>query len=423
VTNASSGGRGFESRRPTTNLMARAFCRLSNRARQCVLPDSTVAGRANGLDTLRATAIALVFMYHYMVFVSDQPTFGWASEVGWAGVDLFFVLSGYLIANQIFAGLTKGRRVSLKFFYIRRAMRTWPAFWVVLAVYFIFPNQVGGDTLLPLWKYLTFTQNFGLHGGTSFSHAWSLCIEEQFYFVLPILVLAGVWDAKPKAWALMSILLGVGIASRTVLWFSHGQLKGGYYPYIYYATLCRFDEFLPGIAVAMIKSFYPSTWDALTKRGHSILAVGLIITAVMLVLADRLYLVKGYGYGLFMTSVGFSMLAIAFSVLIIAALSPSSWLHRVRIPGAYHVALWSYSEYLSHKAIATFVKQQFVRWDLPQAWMLAAITMACLLAGWMLSSVVEAPFMRLRNRLAPTIFSAAPGLLPKTEPSRAASMR
>src|SRR5437868_15457524 len=98
--------------------------------------------RTLGLDTLRALAITLVFMYHYMVFVSGTPTFGWLSVVGWVGVDLFFVLSGYLIANQLFAGMARGETLSLKAFYARRGLRTWPAFWVVLAAYFLFPAEM-----------------------------------------------------------------------------------------------------------------------------------------------------------------------------------------------------------------------------------------------------------------------------------------
>ena len=70
--------------------------------------------RNPGLDTLRAAAIVLVFVYHYMCFVSGEPTFGAASVGGWVGVDLFFVLSGYLMANQIFSGVVRGRQLSLR---------------------------------------------------------------------------------------------------------------------------------------------------------------------------------------------------------------------------------------------------------------------------------------------------------------------
>ncbi|MDZ7902150.1 MAG: acyltransferase [Rheinheimera sp.] len=104
-------------------------------------PNTRLQGsRLQGLDLLRAVAIALVFMYHYMVFVSHEPTFGWLSQIGWVGVDLFFVLSGYLIGNQLFKGLAQQQTLSFRRFYWRRAMRTWPVFWLVLALYFYYRN-------------------------------------------------------------------------------------------------------------------------------------------------------------------------------------------------------------------------------------------------------------------------------------------
>ena len=69
--------------------------------------------RIHGLDTLRALAVSLVVLHHYTLFVSDAPTFGWVGTMGWAGVDLFFALSGYLIGNQIFAALGSARGFGL----------------------------------------------------------------------------------------------------------------------------------------------------------------------------------------------------------------------------------------------------------------------------------------------------------------------
>ena len=89
-------------------------------------------------------------MYHYQVFVSGEDTFGWLSTIGWVGVDLFFVLSGYLIGNQIFAELRRTETLSLKRFYARRFLRTLPNFYVVLALYFLFPVAMGGKTPPPL---------------------------------------------------------------------------------------------------------------------------------------------------------------------------------------------------------------------------------------------------------------------------------
>ena len=369
--------------------------------------------RDYGLDTLRALAIGLVFVYHYMVFVSHEPTFGWASVVGWVGVDLFFVLSGYLIANQLFAGIRRGQALSLKAFYARRALRTLPVFWLVLAAYFLFPSVMGGRTPPPLWSFLTFTQNFNLQPGTAFSHAWSLCIEEQFYLVLPLLLVLGLRFGSRRAhgWALLVLLMVVGIASRAVLWMAYGRESvgniDGYHPNIYYATLGRFDEFLPGIAVAMLKNFHPAQWQRVTRHGHVVFGLGVAASAVMLYAVHRHYYVDGYGYSFFMTAFGYSLIAMAFAVLVVAALSPGSWLHRVRIPGAFHLAMWSYSIYLSHKAIAHVVQGQTKAFGLSSASTLVLITLACVIAGAALYQWVEAPFMALRKRRFPTSFPTA----------------
>jgi peptidoglycan/LPS O-acetylase OafA/YrhL len=365
---------------------------------------AVAGGRANGLDTLRAAAITLVFVYHYMAFVSGEPTFGWASVVGWTGVDLFFVLSGYLIANQIFAGIAREQPLSVKSFYARRALRTLPVFWFVLALYFLFPAGMGGNTPPPLWRFLTFTQNIGLHPGTAFSHAWSLCIEEQFYLILPLVLVAGsrLRCNRSQGWALLFGLILVGVATRSILWLSYGARNGGYHPHIYYATQCRFDEFLPGVAVAMLKNFHRPVWDRITRHGQRILAGGAVATAVLLYLVYRFYDIEGYGYTFFMTAAGYSLVAMAFAILVVAALSPGSWLYRIRIPGAYHIALWSYSIYLSHKALAMLLKRQLEVLALPSGALPAIVATASILAGALLYRLIEAPFMRLRARWFPT---------------------
>ena len=370
------------------------------------------SARTNGLDTLRALAIILVFAYHYRLFVGAEPSLGWPSVVGWVGVDLFFVLSGYLIANQLLAGLARGEHVSLKAFYARRGLRTWPTFWVVLAAYFMFPAFMGGKTPPPLWTFLSFTQNFGLQPGTAFSHAWSLCIEEQFYLVLPLVVLAALrFGSRPaQAWALLVALMTVGIVSRGVLWAQFGredfgQIEG-YYPNVYYATLCRFDEFLPGVAVALLKNLDPLVWQRLARHGQALWWAGMAATALVLRGVFRYYYIDGYGYGGFMSVFGHSLIAMAFGVLVMAALTPTSWLHSVRIPGARALAAWSYSIYLSHKAVFFVVGGYAHRQAWPHTVTLAAATAASVLVGVALYRLVERPFMALRESRFPSIFVA-----------------
>jgi peptidoglycan/LPS O-acetylase OafA/YrhL len=149
----------------------------------------TTQNKFFGLDHLRALAIIMVFIYHYGRLFPHPEWTNVMGKFGWTGVDLFFVLSGYLISSQLFSRLHKGREISVKKFYLKRFFRIIPVYLFIVAVYFCFPQVREREALAPIWKYLTFTQNYGLdlrRQGT-FSHAWSLCIEEQFYFCLPLI--------------------------------------------------------------------------------------------------------------------------------------------------------------------------------------------------------------------------------------------
>ncbi|MES2630244.1 MAG: acyltransferase [Bacteroidota bacterium] len=154
---------------------------------------ASTSPRLHGLDHLRALAIFIVFFYHYQLPFFGHPA--WLTEAaafGWVGVDLFFVLSGFLISSQVFAAIGNSGTFELKSYFIKRVFRILPAYLVVVAVYFIVPVFRERESLPPLWKFLTFTQNIGLDNFTegTFSHAWSLCVEEHFYLVLPFTLLA-----------------------------------------------------------------------------------------------------------------------------------------------------------------------------------------------------------------------------------------
>jgi peptidoglycan/LPS O-acetylase OafA/YrhL len=377
----------------------------------------SLTGRNAGLDTLRALAIVLVFTNHYMLFVSGGPTFGWFGEIGWTGVDLFFALSGYLIGNQILGGIRRqqgpgGERFSLVRFYARRLLRTLPNFYVVLALYALWPYFRGTLVLPPLWKFLTFTQNIALVPGTAFSHAWSLCVEEQFYFLLPAvaLAIAACRRSLLLAWLTVAGALLAGMAIRSYLWTHHvgPEEQGGfnYYTLIYYSSLCRFDELVAGVALALLKNHHAGIWTRITSFGNWTLAAG----AALLALTWTLFLEDHYGYA--MTVVGYPMLGLSFTLLLVAALSPGSLLQRLRVPGAASIALWSYAIYLTHKTLCVLLRAplQDAGWG-PDTWQaIVLMSAASILAGWLLHLLVETPFMKLRDRFVPGNFSrsAAP---------------
>ncbi|PTT77482.1 hypothetical protein DBR42_25095 [Pelomonas sp. HMWF004] len=143
--------------------------------------------RLPGLDLLRSIAIVWVMLFHSFVAGGLGPDFAWLSRYGWAGVDIFFVLSGFLIGSQLLQTLQRGQRLSLPDFYARRAWRILPAFTVVLAVYLAFPVLREEPGLEAWWQFATFTLNLFIDYGSNqaFSHAWSLCVEEHFYLLFP----------------------------------------------------------------------------------------------------------------------------------------------------------------------------------------------------------------------------------------------
>jgi len=150
----------------TTSLRLEVDPRFQDRERQA------------GLDLLRALAIVVVVIYHAALFGFKLPSR--VDRFGWIGVDLFFVLSGYLIGGQLLAPLARDRPIKLGRFFARRALRIMPAYFIVLAIYFLLPSwREYPEMSQPLWKFLLSVQNIALHGGTAFSHAWSLSVEGQ----------------------------------------------------------------------------------------------------------------------------------------------------------------------------------------------------------------------------------------------------
>lgn len=354
--------------------------------------------RLAGLDTLRALAIALVLMSHYNGFVSQAPTFGIPGAIGWAGVDLFFVLSGYLIGNQLLGPAARGEALSLKTFFARRLLRTLPNYYAVLAVYLLMPHSpIAGKSMAPTWRFLTFTQNIGLNYGETFTHSWSLCIEEQFYLVLPlaVMLLVGSRRTPRLLWAGLCAAIAAGITARGVA-FMDG--KDVFAAPVYYSSLCRFDELLPGVAIAILKNFHGEAFARLLRHGNALLLAGLAMAAAVL------YGVMNEVPNAFLASaLGFSLVSVSFALLTCAALSPASVLNRLRVPGAASLALWSYAIYLVHKPVFMALRPQLLVRGIDPG---APLTVVCVMAaaimgGWLLYTVVETPFMRLRARSYP----------------------
>jgi peptidoglycan/LPS O-acetylase OafA/YrhL len=357
--------------------------------------------RLAGLDTLRALAIAVVMVFHLHGLLPDsfQPV----ARFGWMGVDLFFVLSGYLIGSQLLKPVRDGRSVSLPGFYRKRAYRILPVYGVVLALYVFWPLWREEPGMSPLWQFLTFTENFfdNYAINQAFSHVWSLCVEEHFYLLLPMIVV--LMSRKAAAWktiALLVLFVALGLGIRSYVYF-HGLLPLGrdsgefsvrYIERIYYPTYTRLDGLLAGVALALMRIFRPGWWSALLQRANWLLAGGVaLMGGTLWMFADR--------FGSMGTVIGFPLMAVAMAMLVMAGADRRCWFGRVRVPGAKLVATLSYSLYLMHKEVAHLDTLWLPKVMEAHDWRTVAVIVAsCVAAAGLMYVAVERPFLALRDR-------------------------
>lgn len=364
--------------------------------------------RLPGLDLLRSLAIVWVMCFHTFLIGGLGPDWEWLTRFGWAGVDIFFVLSGFLIGSQLLQALQRGAALPLRAFYARRAWRILPAFAVVLGVYQAFPALREAPGLAPAWQFATFTLNLFIDYSRdqAFSHAWSLCVEEHFYAVFPLLALA--MTRRPSAarfMALCGLLVLGGIALRTGVWL-HNDATQPDRPWfiedLYYPTWMRLDGLLTGVVLATLRVYRPQRWAWLQARAPWLLAAGLLLVGLALALFRQ-------RTGLLANAVGWPLLSWGFGLLVVAATVPQGLLARAALPGTGWLAAVSYSLYLSHK-LAQHAVHTWVAPALP--WQGLALfpvyAGAILAAGAVLHYAVERPGLALRDRWGRRPADAAP---------------
>ncbi len=356
--------------------------------------------RAIGPDILRALAILLVAGSHMYnpalpdLFATTMQSFGWL------GVDIFFVLSGYLIGTELLKPVKAGDAPDLRVFYLKRCLRILPVFWLILALYVLFPILREGETMASPWRFLTFTLNFGLDIRTmrTFSHAWSLCVEEHFYLLLPLLILA-LRRARQSwlAWLLPVVIILGGMALRHGLWTAWKAAGGhtvDFMSLLYYPSYTRFDGLVLGVSMAALRLFHREAWNHIARP-----SLTLPCAAFCLLLA--LWMVKRDGF--ILTELGSVVLyplfglGVAFTLAALLELEPLiQWARRT---GLGFIAAISYSFYLCQK----MVYHADGLW-LPKAWMTGWAAVAiyygtAIAVGAVLYFTVERSALILRRHL------------------------
>ena len=320
-----------------------------------------VAGRVPELDGIRGLAMVLVLIWHYFaVQVQTQP--GTLAAYGmklfsltWAGVDLFFVLSGFLIG-----GILLDQRAAPHYFrgfYVRRFCRIFPLYYLMRGLFIV--GTASGFSIrddayvwlfadpLPLWSYATYLQNFsmagtGAHGPNWLGITWSLAIEEQFYVVLPLMI--RVFPLRALPWVLL-LLVAAAPAFRGLMLaqLPHGGLAD------YVLLPGRWDALFLGVLGALaIRHASPRAWLA----AHPGMIRWVVGTCAVIIVG---LLAKSQGIGSAgMAWFGHTILALmALGLVFLAIIPADGWVRRFfRNSSLVWVGTVSYGIYLFHQPVA-----------------------------------------------------------------------
>ena len=379
------------------------------------------AGFIPPLDGLRGVAILMVMLHHSTRF---RQTTGFDGPIGsllafcWTGVDLFFVLSGFLITG-ILLDTRGGERYFINF-YARRTLRIFPLYYLVLLLAFVvlpkFPaifaaltGQVGvpaeeqvellaAQAEVPQWPYWLYLTNFSIadrgwaHGLTDIG--WSLAIEEQFYLVWPLVI----WLCPPRriAW------LCTGIYVAEVFARSYARASDVAALPIYVVTWFRLDGFVIGalLAIAQRRGIMP----ALDRLAPTVVMAGVAGLITCAILGGH-----PWWWNRRMQQFGYSLIAVTAGAMLVSAITrpaDSVWPRILSAGWLRAFGKYSYCLYLIHVPVIRAVREYvFNPWEYEalapftgQMLFYAVTTAPAFALAWLSWRLFEAPILRLKER-------------------------
>ena len=358
--------------------------------------------QVKGLDGLRGLAVIAVVLYHF--FPSLLPG-------GYLGVDLFFVLSGFLITSLLVREFRTSGRISLKDFWVRRFRRILPAAVSVLVMCTALVAWIGGDLAVGLrqqflgtlffvnnWTQIATSQSYFADNEIQvFAHYWSLAVEEQFYVIWPLLI-TGIFlisRHKPRRLPiLVSTLLALGSDVAMALIFVPGEDPTR----VYYGTDTHAFGLLTGAVLSLLMTSTQSnpqadSWAAAGKAESRI--AGVIGTLALIGYGAQLFLMPDdaeftYRGGLFLTSV----LGVLMVWGVVREYGPMTPLFRTKVMRWFGQR--SFSLYLWHWPVIMMLKALFEgNQNSDKTWILGLVAVPIsLLLSEISYQFIENPFRR-----------------------------
>jgi peptidoglycan/LPS O-acetylase OafA/YrhL len=377
---------------------------------------AAASGRLLQLDVLRGIAVLLVLGGHWVVPPERAGLFWLPAKImerfGWTGVDLFFVLSGFLVGGLLLGELRQRGSLDVKRFIIRRAFKIWPSYYaLVLASLALAARHVGWRSAT--WTYLPNLLHLQNYWGVApLGWTWSLAVEEHFYLAMPLLlsVLTAKGRNRHAVHFLPWIVAAVMVVCTTLRFIFNLHRQYGDFTH-YFPTHLRIDGLAFGVLLAYLYHFRPELFQAISRRRGLLLFVGLLLVSPM----ARFDLLTVP----FVWTIGFTMLHIGFGCILMAVVSTplgprGGWLGRCLASTLARVValigVFSYSIYLWHITLAHEPVRQLTLsasfgslhglagWI---AWTALYLVMA-VGAGIILGKIIEFPALAVRDRLFPS---------------------
>lgn len=339
------------------------------------------SGREIELDFIRGLAILMVLDFHAPVHWMSYPLhlLGFPN-FGWAGVDVFFVLSGFLVGGLLVKEWRVKQRIDSKRFLIRRGFKIWPQYYVFLGLMLLTRHR----TVHELWGNLLNIQNYV--GGIP--HTWSLAVEEHAYLLLVLcLALAAHWRVRARTIAIATAAVcAVVVISR--LWLIEHGFE------VVNRTHTRIEGILYGLLLALLYHYAPETFRRWQARWW--IWVGATVAALVFF--------RFQTDAPWASSIGWDMADLLGITLLMLLYRPK---RTGRRSAAYRLVAWigvySYGIYLWHVSVVapmTAVGSRLPH-GLAEVWMALAPVIGGILLGALFTKIVELPALKLRDRLFP----------------------
>jgi peptidoglycan/LPS O-acetylase OafA/YrhL len=368
-------------------------------------------GHIPSLDALRGVAIIWVVWHNSLAGFETSGIFSKLlalfTNSGWVGVQLFFVLSGFLITGILVDG--KKNSFILRNFYMRRLLRIFPLYYFILLVFFVLLPLIGiapagyeGSGFVEL-MYWTYTANwavaFSLDGINGLSHLWSLAVEEQFYILWPFLVLSLSYRSLLITCFVFVFLALISRYAMVTIYPEEYEITN------YIFTIARIDALSIGAILALFLR-HPQYYKWLKKKVDIFFIITvLFILAILLVNLN--FSPVAIGVGLLNQTLAAILFALGIYYLLQPASIPTKWLHDMTSKKwLIKVGKYSYAIYIVHMPVIKVLEDNYLispnqyngfHWLLILVYNFASVfTISFLLAvvSWY---VIESPSLKLKK--------------------------